>query len=444
MEPIARTSIMPPSVPPNPAPRPFFGVWVVRAAFILAAFGWGVGFYGPPIFLHAVVARTGWPLTLVSSAVTTHFLFGALVVARLPRLHRRFGLPTTTTAGAVATALGIAGWAVAGEPWQLFAAALLSGAGWVTMGAAAINAVISPWYSRRRPIALAMAYNGASVGGVLFSPLWVALITLAGFATASALVGITMVVVVATLSRAVFAKTPQSLGQPPDGDEPGVPGPRLFAGWVRPLPGKLLWHNRAFLTLAMGMALGLFAQIGLIAHLFSLLVPSMGAQWAGLTMGFATACAIAGRVVVARLMPANADRRLVACAGYAVQSLGSLLLLASGDSQIGLILIGVLLFGSGIGNATSLPPLIAQAEFSKDDVQRVVALIVAIGQATYAFAPLAFGMLLATGGGLARLGHGTNQFFIAAVAIQVTAIACFLSGRRRDRPTPHDSARQPG
>jgi hypothetical protein len=78
-----------------PQPRSFFGTHVVRAAFVLAIFGWGVGFYGPPIFLHAVVERTGWPLVTVSSAVTLHFLFGAIVVVNLPRAYRRFGVPAT-------------------------------------------------------------------------------------------------------------------------------------------------------------------------------------------------------------------------------------------------------------------------------------------------------------------------------------------------------------
>ena len=39
-----------------------------------------------------------------------------------------------------------------------------------------------------------------------------------------------------------------------------------------------------------------------------------------------------------------------------------------------LLLLGVLLFGVGIGNVTSMPPLIAQVDFVKDDVPRVVAL----------------------------------------------------------------------
>ena len=34
--------------------RNFYGWRVVGAAFVLAIFGWGLGFYGPPVYLHAV------------------------------------------------------------------------------------------------------------------------------------------------------------------------------------------------------------------------------------------------------------------------------------------------------------------------------------------------------------------------------------------------------
>ena len=72
---------------------PFFGWNVVWGAFVLAIFGWGVGFYGPPIYLHAVIERTGWPLELVPIAVTVHFLVGAVAVANLSALYRRFSPP---------------------------------------------------------------------------------------------------------------------------------------------------------------------------------------------------------------------------------------------------------------------------------------------------------------------------------------------------------------
>ena len=277
-----RTGMTSTRVPTMPQPartaRPFFGWHVVAATFLLAIFGWGAGFYGPPVFLYAVVARTGWPVAMVSAAVTVHFLFGAEAL---------------------------------------------------------------------RP-------------------------------------------------QTVPAKAPAR---------------------------RSLLRDRKFLTLAAGMMLGLFAQIGLLAHLFSLLVPVLGEGLTGLAMGGATLAAILGRSMVGRMMPATADRRLVACASYGVQVAGSLLfILAAGDAGLWLFL-GTALFGLGIGNATSLPPLIAQQEFSPAETARVVPLIVAIGQAGYAFAPAAFGLLRP--GGMA----GTEALFLCAATIQLAAISCLLAGR---------------
>jgi hypothetical protein len=412
---------------PAGASRPFFGWWVVAATFVTAVFGWGFGFYGPTIYLHAVVERTGWSVALVSSAVTAHFLVGVGVIANLPRLYRVLGIPLVTVSGAVLLAAGVFGWAVAAEPWQLFVAAIASGIGWVGLGAAAVNALVAPWFVRARPAALGMAYNGASVGGVIFSPLWVALIAGLGFAGAAAAAGAVMVVAVAALAITVFSATPERLGQVPDGDAPGKVSISITSPSAAPLPGGSLWRDRHFLTLAVGTALGLFAQIGLIAHLFSVLVPALGAQNAGFAMGLATASAIAGRTLVGWLMPVRADRRLVACASYAVQVAGSVILLLAAGSHVPLLLLGVILFGAGIGNATSLPPLIAQVEFVPADVPRVVPLIVAIGQAAYAFAPAAFGLLRT-----ASLGGASEStlLFGAAALVQVLTIACVLVGRR--------------
>ncbi len=409
----------------------FFGPWVVRSAFVLAVLGWGVGFYGPSIYLASVMERTGWPLSLVSWAVTVHFLVGTVVIANLPRLYARIGLPTTTIAGAVITALGVLGWAVAQHPWQLFASALATGAAWVTMGAVAINAIVSPWYSRDRPAALSKAYNGASIGGVIFSPLWVALIARLGFAGAAAAVGVVTILVTLLLARRVFSRTPQGLGQCPDGL--ARPDGLSHAAGIRcpELASRHLWRDRAFVTLAGGMAIGLFAQIGLLEHLFDLLVPALGAQHAGLLIGSGTACAIVGRWAASRAASHVGDRRAVAAASYAIQTLGGLALLISGPDRTYSIVLGVLLFGAGIGNATSLPPLIAQADFAEKDVPRVVASIVAVAQATYSFAPAFFGLLRgdALAGETAGIGGHSRMLFATAMVIQLVAAGFFLAGR---------------
>lgn len=413
----------------SPAQPRFFGWTVAAATFILASFGWGVGFYGPPIFLYAVIARTGWPVATVSAAVTLHFLVGAVVVANLPKLYRRLGVPQLTVLGAALLAIGTFGWAVAAQRWQVFVAACASGAGWVAMGAAAVNALIAPWFVQRRPAALGMAYNGASLGGVIFSPLWITLIAAVGFAGAALVVGSVMLVVVVALSLLVFSRCPQSMGQTPDGNSFATLTPMIST--AAPLGAQSLWRSRRFLTLAAGMMLGLFAQIGLLAHLFSLLVPAMGQSAAGLAMGPATLAAIVGRSAVGGLMPATADRRLVACLSYGVQLVGSLVfIVAAGETGLWLVL-GIALFGLGIGNATSLPPLIAQTEFAPEDTARVVPLIVAFGQAGYAFAPITFGMLRSESVAdfLGARPGGAVLYAFAAI-IQLAAIGCFLAGRR--------------
>ncbi|WP_137178683.1 MFS transporter [Roseomonas sp. AR75] len=387
-----------------------FGWKVVRAAFVVAVFGWGMGFYGPPVFLHAVEAGRGWPAWLVSAAVTSHFLVGAGVVALLARLHRRFGIVAVTRAGAVSAALGALGWALAAAPWQLFLATLLSGAGWAATGAAAINAMVSPWFIRRRPAAIGAAFNGASIGGVVLSPLWVALIGWVGFGWAAALIGGAMVLALWWLAGRYLGRTPAAMGLWPDGETP--PPPRAEAP-----DAARLWSDRRFLLLVLANALGLFAQIGLVAHLVALLAPALGAQGAGLAAGLATACAIAGRSVMARVLRPGVDRRRAAAANFGVQVLGALTLMLAGGAPA-LLLLGVALFGLGLGNATSMPPLIAQQDFRESEVPRVVALVVATGQAAYAFAPAAFGLLRVLDPAALFLAAGALQALAALVLLR--------------------------
>jgi hypothetical protein len=60
----------------------FFGWRVVWTAFAIAALAWGVGFCGPSEFPHVRRETRGWSVSLISSAITCHFLFSAGIVAR--------------------------------------------------------------------------------------------------------------------------------------------------------------------------------------------------------------------------------------------------------------------------------------------------------------------------------------------------------------------------
>lgn len=264
----------------------FFGKTVLICTFILAIVGWGVGFYGPPIYMQAVMERTGWPVAQVSAAVTLHFLSGTLVIANLPRLYTRFGVPAITLLGSVILGIGINVWAQANQLWMLYAGAICSGFGWVTLGATAVNTLIAPWYIKERPKALGKAYNGASLGGVIFSPLWVLLIERFGFATAALMITVVAVVLIGSFAFLVFNKSPQSQRQHPDNAD--QPEPAVANASTAPWSTVQTLKSGNFRTLAAGMSLGLFAQIGLIAHLYSILTGRMGAHNASFAMGLAT------------------------------------------------------------------------------------------------------------------------------------------------------------
>jgi hypothetical protein len=238
-----------------------------------------------------------------------------------------------------------------------------------------------------------------------------------------------MVLMVWWLAKHYFALTPADLGLQVDGTAvTPVTRDRRAKPTRQPVPigpgGP--WRDRRLQTLAAASALALFAQIGLIMQLFSLLVPALGQHGAGLVMAFATVCALAGRSVPAVIMRPGSNRRLVAVVNSAVQICGSAALLIAAGSNVPLLVSGSLLYGTGIGNVASLPALIVQSEFAPHDVPRAVALVTGISQGCFAFAPLAFGALRTLAAG--QVDGQAPAIFATAGLLQIAAVAALLLG----------------
>ena len=395
----------------------FFGWKVVAAAFAVATFTWSIGFYGPSVFLNTLHHQHGWSVSVISAAITTHYLVSAGLTAQLDNLHRRFGLAGVTRFGVAALASGAVGWSLAAAPWHLFIAATVTGTGWAATNAAAINAMVSPWFDRRRAIALSHAFNGSSVGGVLFTPLWVLLIARLGFTGAATLIGCITLAILWPLAGRYFSTTPEAMGLHQDGDAGDTPRrPRRKSDR---LSLALLLRDPRFVSLSAAFALGLFAQIGLVAHLVTRLAPVFGAAGAAGALSLATACSVAGRYLLSAL--SSRDRRLAAMGNFVIQACGAACLALGATTLV--LLAGCVLFGVGIGNLVLLTPLIAQREFPPNDVPRIVALVTAVNLAVFSFAPALFGWLREA------TGAYTAPFLLAA-AVQLTAAAVVLSGRR--------------
>jgi predicted MFS family arabinose efflux permease len=208
-----------------------------------------------------------------------------------------------------------------------------------------------------------------------------------------------------------FRPTPDGMGLHPDGAaSPPPPHPM-------PRPTGPLWRQPAFRSLSLSFALGLTAQMGLLTVLFSIMAPSLGEAGAGLAMSAATACAVVGRTAVGALLPGGADRRVAGTLNFLVQAAGSAALAFSGGGPA-LLVLGAVLFGLGIGNLLSLPPLIAQRDWPPAEVARVVAMVTAVNQAFYAFGPGLFGAAMESFGAWAPpAAAGVLQLVAAAVLV---------------------------
>jgi MFS family permease len=388
--------------------RLYHGWLVVAAAFLVATFGWGLGFYGSGIYLVALSAREGWSIAELSPAITSYYILGATVIFFwVGPLFDRLGARTVVIGGALAMACGVMLLIPAERLWQVYAAFAVMSLGWATMSGAAVNIIVAPWFDRRRGLAVSWALNGASTGGIIFAPLLTALIGRFGFAPAIAVSAAMMLALLVPV--AVLVLRPKRYEESDSGDatERTCSSAREAPRWRL---GATLRH-RGFIGISLPFALGLTAQVGFLTHQMAYLAPLIGAAFAGWAIGATAFAAILGRIATGFVVD-RADRRAISCANFLVQALAMTILATSNDAWA--LFLGCVLFGLGVGNVVSLPGLIVQREFPREHFSRIVSLVVAINQFTFAFGPSLLGELEYVSG-----GYGAA--LIACLLMQVIA-----------------------
>ena len=81
---------------------------IVVVCFLLATFGWGLGFYGQSVYVAELQRLHGWPASLISSGTTFFYLFGAVLVAFVSEAIKAFGARSCLIAGTLANFLSAA------------------------------------------------------------------------------------------------------------------------------------------------------------------------------------------------------------------------------------------------------------------------------------------------------------------------------------------------
>ena len=392
----------------------FYGWYVVAGAFVVAVWGWGFGFYGTGVYLASLRAFHGWPTMAVSWAITLYYVCAATWTMFVGDVIDRFGPRRVVLAGAAAMGSGVALLASVQAPWHAFPAFVVMSFGWAAMSVSAINAIVAPWFGNRRGLAISLALNGSSTGGVLVTPLLILLVTTYGFRhglhAAVAIMAVVMIPVVIVLKR------------PPDAilcPDPDGRLPRANLGrrprWSR----RALLRDRRFLTIAIPFALGLLAQVGFLTHQLSYLLQFADARSAALVVSATTAAAVVGRTLTG-LAIENLDRRIVSAANFGLQA-GALAMLLPARSAP-LIYAGCVLFGLGVGNVITLPSLIVQREFPDEDFSRIVSLVGSVNQYTFALGPAILGALRDVSG-----DYRTSLLLCAGLFVAAAIVV--LSGR---------------
>ena len=190
------------------------------------------------------------------------------------------------------------------------------------------------------------------------------------------------------------------------------------------------WH---FWSVALPFALGLTAQISLIIHQVSFLKPLIGARGAALAVSLTSISAVLGRLIVG-LFVDRVNRRAVVASNFLLQAAAVTLMLAAPAPA--LLYVACVMFGLGVGNTTSLPSVLVQAEFPRAVFGGVVSTIIAINQLTI-FGPGLLGWL--------RDGYGSYAAALAAcLVLQLAAVGVLLLGGRRPAPSTRTVGRTMG
>src|SRR2546426_8007402 len=204
--------------------RWFYGWNVVAAVFVMAMVSFGLGFYSLTVYLATLQRLHGWSAVTVSMPVTVYYLAGALVTMAIGDVYARLGPRVVVALGGLALAAGVAALGSVTRPWQLYPVCLVMSLGWGALSGAAINIILAPWWQRRRGLAVSLAFNGATLGGVVVTPALIVAIGALGFARAAATAAVVALAVLAA-AVAVLRRGPEDVGSGPDGDSPSAAPP---------------------------------------------------------------------------------------------------------------------------------------------------------------------------------------------------------------------------
>jgi MFS family permease len=289
---------------------PFFYGWVVVAiAFVTM----GIAVNSRTAFsllFPPILDEFGWPRGVTAGAFSTGFVASIFYAPLVGLLMDRWGPRHVIALGAVVVSIGLASATLVSEPWHFhLTLGILVVGGSVSMSYIGHGAFLPNWFTRRRGLAVGIAFSGVGVGSILMLPWLQGLIDAAGWRHAC-LVMAALVLAIVPLNLLLQRRRPEDLGLSPDGASTADPAAPPDPATARLDPGRtaIEWTLRQavrtarFWWLGAGFFCSLFAWYAVQVHQTRYLIDiGFGRGQAAYALGLVALFGIGGQIAVGYL-----------------------------------------------------------------------------------------------------------------------------------------------
>ena len=421
-----------------PISLPFYYGWfIISLCFLTTLTSAGVR-SSPSVLIHPLEAEFGWSRTMIASAVSMNLLLFGVAAPVSGWLIDRIGPRMIMLCSLSILIVGVSGTMMMTEFWQFFLVwGIVVGIGAGGVGSVLTATVGNRWFVARRGLALGILGSASSTGQIIFLPLFMAMITYAGWRQGS----MALIVVAVILLPLIFLfmrDDPSEVGLEPYGA--GDPNAAKAGGKasLRGMPAKnatitvrevvtspTFWLLCSSFFVCGGTANGLIGT-HLIPHEIEIGIPQIAA--AGL-LGLMGALNMVGTIFSGWMVDRIQPHKWLALV-YALRGC-SLLLLPFVRDYVGLVVFAIIY---GLDWFATVPPSMAITAdtFGRQNVGKVYGWIFMSHQIGAAI------MASAAGAVRTYVGSYDIAFFAGGIIAMIAAI-CALN----IKPKPKEAAPPP-
>lgn len=199
--------------------RVFYGWWIVIGCTLIMAATCGIAMNSIPVAYKPIASTFGFKMgevSMITSLMALSAMLAALVVGKLMS---KINVRLLTTVCGLLYCVGLTSYAFCSNLVHFYAASVIIGIGAAGTYLIPISVIITNWFNEKRGLALAIAFAGTGVGGIIFGPLMNYMITIVGVSKTFLLVGAISAILILPVTLFLLRLTPVEMGLLPYGNQ---------------------------------------------------------------------------------------------------------------------------------------------------------------------------------------------------------------------------------